>query len=649
MAEAENQKKEAAEAEEKPEQPPLQSPHVAEQAAEEQKTPLGKEEVHEYDRILDPEKRGAIINEGDVGQQFIGEDIRFGSYVNIGKYKEEQSYVTHNTNAANITQSETATIYNIYHIHTPSRQGLAEDTRSDTQAAEAGDGQSLPSTPEQLGKWFYALEDFDQCFVQAMALFDGSTVKEVMNAARRLYSRRAERNVDASAQNSANPPWLTRRSDPQEMMRRTYVKPLRLEKSQRCQWIDTDAQGNSLFKTRILSLLVNDMRFWRESDFYDQLLVWANHLVDENMSSALQALGAISWHDKQDLEQMAQNWAIRKTDWYRASSFLLGAYTLDLQEYGEERAHHPYKSPVLPLLQKWSQQALTPGRAYPACAAALTYALLGTTRPRMAFDGLENLLKQASQNFTPYEDDEESFPEKLYETIVMAYPFLADMGYLRLVLEYLAQQATRLVYERSRSDLSSMKQKERERYHREQWLRQVRTDIILDAFYNIAIESLRRQKKTSWLNYPLDKPLPEYPSLRSSEGRETLLAGLLIPSEDAWQSHICSLLCALLATNAREAACDLLRQWAELILKDQGPSPDQTRLRYLQFLLKVVSTGIDWTQRLQSRNIKAPDVLPIFQRELGRWQKEGQRRNLPLALFAQDALDALAASTNHSV
>lgn len=638
MTETQDQQEELVETGHTPEDSP--EPLTTE---EQKEAPPRKSGVHEYDRVLDPDKGNGVINEGDVGQQFVGDNIRFGSYMNVGEYSEE-GYITHNTNTGTITRSETTNIYNFYTVQSPPKQDLAEDMQESERADEDPGAQQLPQTPELLRKWFYGLEDFDQCFVQAMAIFDGSTVKEVMNAARRLYSRRAAREADASTRHASTTSWPVNVADPQDMMKRAYVKTLRLEKSQRCQWLDTDAQGNSAFKTRVLSLLIDDARFWRENDFYEQLFVWADNLIDENMGRALQVLGAISWHDQQDLEQLAQSWASTNSDWFRVPSFLLGAYTLDLQEYGEERAHHPQKSPVLSLLHKWSQQALVPRRANAACAAALTYALLGAARPQMAFDGLEHLLKLASQNVAPYEDDKNNVPARLYETIVMAYPFLADMGHLRIVLEYLARQAVQLVYERMRLDRAGMSRKERERYAREQWLRQVRADIILDAFYNLAMESLRRQKKTSWVIYNLNRPLPDLPSLRRSEGREILLAGLLSPSETSWQPQISSLICSLLVSNGKEAAFRLLRQWTELILKDQGPSPDQTRLRYLQFMFNIATTGDDWTRHLQSRNIKVPDIGQLFQRELGRWLQEGQRRSLPLALFAQDALDALSTS-----
>jgi hypothetical protein len=649
MAEAQDAEIKQAGEDQAREKPPEGASPPEQQATEDQETQAPrKKQVHAHDRRLDPDEGYSVLNEEAVGSQFIGDNIRFGSYTAIGNYKE-QNYTTNNTTATNLIQSETSTIYNVYNILVQShnkqmqeaRDAVDEEQKHREQAGEASGKQQLPADSKTLGEWFYGLTSFEQCFVQAMAVFDGSTVKEVMNAARRLYSRRIIAEQDTSSRQDFDLTGPRNIDDPEKMLERTYVKRHRLEKSMRCRWIDTDAQGNSLFKERVLSLLARDVHFWQNNTFYDQLFVWADNLIDENVNQALQALGTIAWHNKQDLEHTAQKWAKTSLDWFRASPFLLGAYLLDLEEYGEERAHHPQKSPVLSVLQKWSSHALSQKHTYAACAAALTYALLGTYNLQLAFDGLEGIFHQSPQSIAQYESGERTFPEKLWETIVMAYAFLADMGHLRSVLEYLAGQAKQLIHDRERLNLAGLHGNERTKQLHAQWLRQLRADIILDAFYYLAMQSLHHQKKTSWVKYDLTLPLPESPSLGNYAGREILLAGLLAPTETAWQSHICTLLCLLLLSNAKEAAFILLRQWAELVLKDQGPAPDRVRLCYLQFMLKVASIASDWGQHLRGRYFKVPDIYLVFQQKLGQWQKEGQRRNLPLSLFAQDVLNAL--------
>jgi len=70
--------------------PPAPSSQKSE-AGDQKKLPSGRRHEHTYDRSHEPDRGHVIINQGAVGQQFIGNNMRFGSYTSIGNYKEQNS------------------------------------------------------------------------------------------------------------------------------------------------------------------------------------------------------------------------------------------------------------------------------------------------------------------------------------------------------------------------------------------------------------------------------------------------------------------------------------------------------------------------------------------------------------------------------
>lgn len=76
--------------------PPSEPRTAKRKGKDQQDSPPGKEpspgesDAHAYDRLLDAKRGNIVINEGNVKQQFIGNNMRFGSYTNIEKYKEQE-------------------------------------------------------------------------------------------------------------------------------------------------------------------------------------------------------------------------------------------------------------------------------------------------------------------------------------------------------------------------------------------------------------------------------------------------------------------------------------------------------------------------------------------------------------------------------
>jgi hypothetical protein len=70
--------------------PPAPSPRKLE--AEDQRKPSFKgRHEQKYARFRGPDQGHVVINQGAVGQQFVGNNMRFGSYTSIGNYKERKS------------------------------------------------------------------------------------------------------------------------------------------------------------------------------------------------------------------------------------------------------------------------------------------------------------------------------------------------------------------------------------------------------------------------------------------------------------------------------------------------------------------------------------------------------------------------------
>ena len=595
------------------------------------------------DSSLDPNERPGssqyTTNTGTSGKHAIGDHATFNEtynnyYQHVDKSQIEQCL-------EELLEKRNQGMPDAFNVKgSPIRGQKYQKRRGVAFASDEGDHTTTETnpildTPEALSDWYYDLNDYDQCFVQVMAVFDGATVGAIGGATKKLFAsiQRQRKGVSSMNQQSEDED-IPGKGPRRELLVRTYTKVRRISMRDCYLWQDADSSGASQFKLRVLHFLAEEAPTWFDSAFLRQLHKWAGHLTDDNEYSALHALGVIYWHDREDLESMANNWAGDDEDWYRAAYLLEGAYEADRKKYGAG-AHNEKKSPVLQIVQPWVKHAHAPAHVNEGCAAALTYALLGNYAPQLALKGLDALLELPRH--AP-DGKETGIPENLYEAVVLSYLDLAVSGHVREVLQHLAQRMDRL--SRHRLQLTEMKLDERERHRRQ---RQLNLIVAFDTFFRMAALSLTNAnaKNAHWVTYNLTQTLPSPPSFANKDGREMLLAGILIQDKSTWRADISTLLCAAIIEQWGDFAFFLLRQWADIVLKDQSAYPNQVRKSYVQFMAEVGTMVNTWCHHLQALGFRPPPVTKTFQRKLGQWLAEGQRRNLPIGALAQEVIDLL--------
>ncbi len=253
------------------------------------------------------------------------------------------------------------------------------------------------------------------------------------------------------------------------------------------------------------------------------------------------------------------------------------------------------------------------------------------TLSRFRLGGLDSLLELPPTS-PKSQKEPEGIAADIYEAVVLSYVDLAIYGYLQEVLHHLAKCLEPLSYRRLQ--LTEMKLYQRA-HHRIQ--RQIKLIALLDAFSRIASYSFENSKDSQWVSYDLDQPLPSFISLTNNDDREILLAGILTAS--SWRSHISTLLCAALIEKLGDFAFALLWLWADIVLKDQGPSPDRVRKAYVEFVVELGIMVHTWSDHLVALGFPIPPAISTFKRKLEKWQREGQPRHQPIGILAQEILE----------
>ncbi len=519
----------------------------------------------------------------------------------------------------------------------PFRKKLDEDIASSADGDDATvKTADLPKTDAELAKWYYELSAYDKCFVQAMAVFEGASVREITYATGKLYEPVLQVAALANSQQSPSPssPKLAASDDISlsERMRRTHTQIRRVSRGSRLFWQD-HARGVSQFKVRVLHFIAEEVHMWYGSIFLDQLQIWAEELTDENGPRAVQALGAIWWHEAERLQQIANIWT-RDEKWYRAAYLLDGAYEVDRSTFGDA-ADDANKSPVLWLVQKWAKESRLLGEVNRnrGCAAALTYTLIGERSPALALRGLDSLL-DLPQSHPQSQEEPEGIAEDVYAAVVLGYVDLAIYGQLREVLQHFARRLELISYRRL--PLTEMKLHKRIHYRAQ---RQLQLIAMLDAFSHIANVSFQVSGKRDWVSYNLDKPLPSSISLTNNDGREILLVGILTGS--SWREHISTLLCTALIEKLGDFAFAVLRFWADIVLKDQGPAPHRVRRAYVEFVVELGTKVRTWCNHLVALGFPRPSTPETFRNKLEKWQREGEQHQRPIGTLAQEILEQL--------
>jgi hypothetical protein len=534
----------------------------------------------------------------------------------------------------------------------------SEVTQGAQPAQEAvAQGRTIPQTEEEIAEWYITLTEHEQCLVQAMAIFAGASIPEIAYARNRLYQSLADTTKQQSSAQPSNEQSSTAGVKNQSimlpsMLKHLYIQPRRFARAECLFWQDTDVNGLSQFQLRLLNFLARSAPLWPESIFLPQLRAWAASLEmdDDNAFRATRALGVVLWHYTGSLREIANSWTTKQSGmWHRAASLLYGAYETDRQAFGAT-ANDPAKSPVLQLLGQWVRKARQSGAVNKGCAAALTYTLIGQHSLKTAIRGLSSLLElprlkkgnSQKRDVDGAEETEVEITEEIYECVVLGFHELAASSYLVEIIQYLAHQVEAVTYHRL--PLTNMTYAKRE-YHRVQ--RQLTLIFALDTFFRIAGTSFYNVKTgQDWVNYNPAKPLPSPLSPINRDGREVLLASILLAAASPLYAPLRSLLCAVLIENTsdlRNLGFDLLRQWADFVLKDQSPRPGQVRQAYIQFLVELGQETHKWGRHINALGFYVSPTTERLQQRLQQWQQEGRRRQLPIEMLAQEVLALLPA------
>ena len=495
------------------------------------------------------------------------------------------------------------------------------------------------STSEDgISQWYYELDEYEQCYVQAVAILHGASAREISQRADSLYMHftRQERHHEEAIPQGMKPPQQNisspsmsplRSGSSRELQKRTRTITRRIEGIERLFWQDVDIYGLSTFEFHLLDFLAVEFmnKGMHGQNLLEMIRQWSQESEKEYSWLSARALGVFLWRQDVDgLRRRANEWAKNYSlrSWRRAAMLLDGAYEIDYLKY-PEKGSDPKAMPVLQLLNEWvnrGQQAPRSTDIYVKCAAANTYGLIGKRKLGVALDGLDRLLR-----FT----HSESMPDinKLFAAIVAAYVSLSWSRHIRDVLAHLARVAEEAVLQPSNyprlSDRNSYRQQ-----------CEARLDVALKAFFLIAADSLSEAGASNSAAYRKSLPIP--PSLPDPLGRDVVLTGLL-QNLHGWRQQIITLLCAAIidrSRNSRATAFDLIRTWAEVLLEmpeeADGDGKKTQLTSFTCFMVGIGKTINSWCRHLEKRGKRTPPADIIYKKQLEQWHR-GKHVIAPLA------------------
>jgi nucleoside phosphorylase len=525
----------------------------------------------------------------------------------------------------------------------------------------------LPETEEEFTAWYYGLGDYEQYYVLTTAVLHGAPVHEVAKRAGSLYQiirDEVERSGNflwnSSHQGETQqeeslrfPDQLLHTIPGKDLREITHTKTRKERGVERLYWQDADAYGLSTFGLRLLEFLCNEFISRGEFGqfFLNILQRWSEESGDDSRDEvsrkAAHSYGVVLWcHDEIELKNVAKKWA--KEDSPQLTAELLdGAYEIERVKSVRKVSNVGTSSVVLVLLKKWvkhihkvlstdedefSIEEFKPDVAIRlGCAVASTYALIGKRSPDIALEGLERLLKLPLSNSTIDRDD-------IVDAGVSTYIILTWSGRVREVIEYLAASAEQLSHTRNLPRTL----KKRQEYRRK---REVYLNATLVAFFRVAAASLTEIQDSQNVHYSLSEPLPPQPAIPDPAGRDVLLAFLLSGSEVKCQEEIITLLCTAIIEKNSKHVFDLLRYWAEIVLRmhgTKGKDAELTYVTFLQFIVYLGRTVDEWYRDLQKQNLLPPPAVETFKNRLKQWCIEGDFYSHPIGTLAKEVLRQLS-------
>jgi hypothetical protein len=487
----------------------------------------------------------------------------------------------------------------------------------------------MPVDEEKISDWYYKLDQYEQCYVQAVAILHGISASEVSRRADNLYmsietqkERLNNTLPQATQQTEARTGGMyvpSSHSKPSRLLQaKTHTFTQRVDGVERLFWIDVDIYGLSKFELRLLDFLAGEFmsKGVHGQGFLEVLRQWSQESEKEHSWRSARALGVFLWRQNVDeLLHMANDWARKRSlrGWRRTAMLLEGAYEIDCLKYPEKEGDIK-SSPLFQLLNGWVERgkqnpSLTD--IYMKCAAANAYELIGKEKPTVAIRGLEQLI-----SFTLIESAQDT--NRLFAAVVSAYVSLSWSGHTYDVLTHLALISKEAILQY----LSPIKLSERNLYRQQC---EAQLDVALKAFFLISADSCSESTTNNFSAY--SKPLPDLPSFPDPLGRDIILAGLLVQGTKGWSEQVTSLLCAAIMERSRDnrpAAFDLIYKWTESLLKmqDGSDSGEKQLIKvFSQFMVTLNKTLNTWCLDLKRRGKHSPPANTIYRRRLEQWSR----------------------------
>ncbi len=507
--------------------------------------------------------------------------------------------------------------------------------------------ENLPLEEEKLSDWYYELDEYEQCYVQVVAILHGAAAREIYQKADTFYRLIQEQKhtllQPGAPQQEASVEMISRedqtfafpRKPRLKLQEHTYTITRRVKGTESIFWQDVNSLGQSPFASYVLSFLAKE--FVSKGEHWEHFLAkiedWSSKRGGSSWRAA-RALGVILWYqDLSQFQKKAEVWAKKRTKNGQelAASLLDAAREVELLTL-PEHAQHTRNSPVLELLREWTgevQDNPIQANISLGCATAKAYSLVGknASDTDIALQGVNDLLKFRQKK-------EVNDVRLLFGAVVSTYVNLTWSGYLRVVLRHLAETAEELVH---RWALPAPLE---ERYqHRAQ--REMRLKAILKAFFLVAAATSSEEQRFSSDDYT--QPLEIQITIPDPSGRNVFLSAILLG--DAMATSICTVLCSAIVTinNEQESkiAFELIRRWADMIPAIQQSSqivPNPLYEAFVQFLVKLGRSIERWCRDLGERGYRVPGAGDAYQHKLEQWRDEGAAYKRAVEALARDVL-----------
>src|SRR6266487_876444 len=586
------------------------------------------------------------------------------AYVNINYYIQTIKEIRQGDNETTSRKTAGGTFSNQEALQQKYVDNLKQERESTFFLPTTEATQGLPENEESISDWYYQLDEYEQCYVQATAILHGAPAHEVSVKADSLYRRMREQAeqqevvLQPLAQGATSQGMSQRctssyfdpsqqRKPGRELRERTHTLAQRVDGIERLFWQDVDTYGISNFGLRFLEFLAREFTSRGEhgQNFLKVIEEWATKVNYDYSQQAAHAYGVILWcQNVKQLRETAKSWAKEGglAKQRQAAALLDGAYEIDLI-LDKKRAENIKTSPVLQQLSEWTVSIIKPkgrdeqlsiSQTKIGCTAANTYGQIGKRSPEKALAGLEILLRLLDSQSTDNTNT-------IFAAGVSAYVTLIWSGHIRLVLKQLATNAELFSHQYKQPDKLS----ERTEYRRK---REVYLNATFEAFFLTAGASISGIQEIGITFYGLNNPLLSQPQVPDPYGRDVLLAGLLLPNETKWRDQLMSLLCAVVIERKSGSAFTLMRQWADTVLKIKYSQDSNATQRYklarqmlVNFMVDLGKRIEEWMRYRSKRRQASPQAFDAYKYKLEQWLKEGKSHRRPIGVLACDVLKQL--------